>query len=303
MSNANTQKPLCERIEVGSPPIWMRQTEWSLIHRAAESLCGFVTPGRPANPDLANSMRAMSYLPPFVTKDEWAHLADAVERGFKGDQAQVDTDLAKEAARAGVALDRMLATADSMVDEAGHLQRISEKLLERYLPKSSAEPSPAATLAGATRIEPGKIQIVDGAITAGQINWSPLRDDTIRGITITGEEARKLSASLAAQHGDGKAKKFDDGKPSYSLLPSDALAELVKVYDLGAVKYGRENWAKGMDWHRVFDAMQRHSWAWWSGERNDPIDGQMHLASVAWCALTLIAFELRGVGNDDRPKD
>src|SRR3972149_1435422 len=40
----------------------------------------------------------------------------------------------------------------------------------------------------------------------------------------------------------------------------------------------------------------------WGGERNDPEDGQHHLASVAWSALALLAYEIRGMVEwDDRP--
>jgi hypothetical protein len=99
-----------------------------------------------------------------------------------------------------------------------------------------------------------------------------------------------------------EAQKHDSGKPSWSLLPVDAMLEVVAVYDLGERKYSRGNWTRGMDYHRVFDAMMRHAWAWWSGEERDPEDGQHHLGSVAWCALTLIAYQLRGLGRDDRPK-
>jgi hypothetical protein len=35
--------------------------------------------------------------------------------------------------------------------------------------------------------------------------------------------------------------------------------------------------------------MMRHAWAWWQGERDDPMDGQHHLASVAWGALALMS--------------
>ena len=97
------------------------------------------------------------------------------------------------------------------------------------------------------------------------------------------------------------AQKHDSGKASWSLLPVDAMREVVAVYDLGARKYSRDNWAKGMDYHRVFDALMRHAWAWWSGEERDPEDGQHHLGSVAWCALTLMAYQIRGLGWDDRP--
>lgn len=96
--------------------------------------------------------------------------------------------------------------------------------------------------------------------------------------------------------------KFDKGKARYDLIPPDALDELAKLYGMGADKYGDRNWEKGMDWGRIFGAMMRHSWAWLRGERYDPKDGQPHLASVAWCALTLLAYEMREVGTDDRPK-
>ena len=96
------------------------------------------------------------------------------------------------------------------------------------------------------------------------------------------------------------ANKWDKGKPSWSLLPLDAMAEVVAVYDLGAAKYGRDNWAQGMDWHRVYDALQRHATAFWSGEDRCPVDGQHHLASVVWAALTLMAYQKRNLGNDDR---
>ena len=94
--------------------------------------------------------------------------------------------------------------------------------------------------------------------------------------------------------------KFDKGKARYDLIPADSLDELAKLYTLGAEKYGDRNWEKGMSWGRIFGAMMRHSWAWFRGERCDPDDGQPHLASVAWCALALLAYEMRGVGTDDR---
>lgn len=99
----------------------------------------------------------------------------------------------------------------------------------------------------------------------------------------------------------GTARKDDGGKLKYSLLPHEALAELVRVYTIGAKKYDDRNWEKGLAFSRVFDAMQRHAWAWQSGETHDPEDGQHHLASVAWCALALMTYEFRGTGEDDRP--
>jgi predicted alternative tryptophan synthase beta-subunit len=98
--------------------------------------------------------------------------------------------------------------------------------------------------------------------------------------------------------------KYDEGKLRYDLLPADALRELVSVYTMGAKKYEDRNWEKGILYHRVFSALMRHVWAWWEGERNAQDDGQHHLASVAWCALALLHFDLnkRYEIFDDRVK-
>jgi hypothetical protein len=97
-----------------------------------------------------------------------------------------------------------------------------------------------------------------------------------------------------------KGIKHDTDKNRYDLIPAYALDELARVYTIGAKKYGDHNWRKGMLWGRVFGAMMRHAWAWWRGEAYDPVDGQCHLSSVAWCAFTLMEYERFKLGEDDR---
>lgn len=46
----------------------------------------------------------------------------------------------------------------------------------------------------------------------------------------------------------------------------------------------------------------RHAWAWFRGEKLDPVDRQHHMIAVAWNALALYTYELRGTGQDDRPR-
>lgn len=87
-------------------------------------------------------------------------------------------------------------------------------------------------------------------------------------------------------------RKADTGKLRYDLLPTRALEALVYVYSIGAGKYADRNWERGLEYGRVFAAMQRHAWAWWGGQEYDPVDGQAHLASVAWCALALLHYSL-----------
>ena len=99
------------------------------------------------------------------------------------------------------------------------------------------------------------------------------------------------------------AVKYDSDKPEYHLIPWRPLTELGKLYQFGANKYEPHNWKKGMAWSRCYNALLRHLQAWWEGETNDPESKCHHLSSVAWCAFTLIWYELYGVGDDDRPKN
>jgi hypothetical protein len=97
--------------------------------------------------------------------------------------------------------------------------------------------------------------------------------------------------------------KKDAGKPQWSLLPFDAVREVVHVLGVGAKKYAPRNWENGVAWSRYYDASMRHLTSWWMGEKDDPEDGLPHLAHAACCVLFLLAYELRGMGCDwdDRP--
>lgn len=86
--------------------------------------------------------------------------------------------------------------------------------------------------------------------------------------------------------------KSDVGKPRIGLIPPDVLIELAKLYTIGAEKYSPNNWRLGMDFERVYSAMQRHALKWWNGEELDPVDGQHHLDSVIWGAVALRYYML-----------
>jgi len=99
-----------------------------------------------------------------------------------------------------------------------------------------------------------------------------------------------------------KGTKYDADKLPYSAIPPKPLKELVKVYLIGAKKYGMDNWRSGITWSRIFSAMMRHAWDWWDGEEYDQEDGQHHLSSIAWCAFTLLEYIKTHPELDDRSK-
>lgn len=95
--------------------------------------------------------------------------------------------------------------------------------------------------------------------------------------------------------------KNDEGKLPFDLIPPELLFSIADILKFGASKYAPRNWEAGMDWSRVFAALQRHMWAWWGGEDLDPETGKSHLWHAGCCIAFLIAYEQRKIGKDDRP--
>lgn len=93
------------------------------------------------------------------------------------------------------------------------------------------------------------------------------------------------------------------GKPGVHLLPLDALVDIARVYDYGCRKYALHNWEQGLKWSEGTEAsLLRHLAAWHGGEDYDPESGLPHDLHIAFNALALVAFRLRGIGIDDRHK-
>jgi hypothetical protein len=85
--------------------------------------------------------------------------------------------------------------------------------------------------------------------------------------------------------------KFDKEKPDYSLIPPNALDDVVKVLTYGSKKYDRDNWKELEDSdNRYFAAAQRHLWALKKGETYDDETGIHHGAHAICCIMFLIEF-------------
>jgi len=96
--------------------------------------------------------------------------------------------------------------------------------------------------------------------------------------------------------------KFDDGKAQWDLLPMDVMEGIVKVLMYGSKKYAKNNWRKGADWNRYYNAAIRHMASWQSREDNDTESTLHHLDHALCCLVMLRGQILSKVGNDDRYK-
>lgn len=105
------------------------------------------------------------------------------------------------------------------------------------------------------------------------------------------KEVRHTSAT-GAQKGRKLAR--------FSLIPWDAVHLVAEHFGRGAEKYADRNWEGGYPWSWSYDALMRHLTAWWQGEDRDEETGSLHIVAVAWHALVLVSFRIRGKGTDDR---
>src|SRR5258706_14892372 len=97
-------------------------------------------------------------------------------------------------------------------------------------------------------------------------------------------------------------RKFDEGKPQLGLLSTDFIWAIAEIMTLGSKKYGARNWRGGMEWHKPYDALQRHLTKWWDGESLDKESGKSHLHHAAAEIMFLVEYESKQMGLDDRYK-
>jgi hypothetical protein len=85
------------------------------------------------------------------------------------------------------------------------------------------------------------------------------------------------------QFDTGAVRDAMEGKGLPSLLPIDAMRAASKRFEAGALKYGRNNWQKGIPLSRYVDALYRHLWAYMEGE-----DSEDHGGAIVWNAMCLV---------------
>lgn len=89
------------------------------------------------------------------------------------------------------------------------------------------------------------------------------------------------------------AKK--SAKPRPTLLPSELIMEVIKVMEVGAIKYEKDDWKKEVMKRpeHFYDATLRHIYKHLMGERLDEEDSLSHLAHAVTNILYLLYREIQ----------
>lgn len=100
-----------------------------------------------------------------------------------------------------------------------------------------------------------------------------------------------------------QALRYNEGKLQWSLIDWKSLEGLVRVLEMGAKKYARDNWKKGMPVTQVSESLMRHLFAFMSGEDKDPESGLNHLSHVMCNAMFLEYIMREKPEYDDRKEE
>lgn len=102
------------------------------------------------------------------------------------------------------------------------------------------------------------------------------------------------------QAGEGIAIKNDKDKQELSLIPYSLNKYASAALKYGTINYGKNNWKRGFEWHRIWDAIMRHMNQFWEGEDDDEESKLPHLAHAAASLAMLIEHFDKDLGRDDR---
>jgi len=94
----------------------------------------------------------------------------------------------------------------------------------------------------------------------------------------------------------GAERDLGEGKGRYDLLPWEAIDELAKHMEEGAIKYGERNCYKGIPIHSFIDSAFRHLSSYCRG-----MDNEKHLRAAMWNVAMAIYMEKKMPEMQDLP--
>ena len=98
------------------------------------------------------------------------------------------------------------------------------------------------------------------------------------------------------QFDTGAVRDMHTGKGRMDLLPWEALVEVSKHCEEGALKYGERNCEKGIPIHSLINSAFRHLAKYMMGMKDEP-----HLRAAAWNILFALYMEIKHPELQDIP--
>ena len=127
------------------------------------------------------------------------------------------------------------------------------------------------------------------------------RVETFGGIEMNEDEFEQLLEQES--NNPDRAMRFNKGKPQLSYLMDfpNAMLAFTAVCEMGAQKYARHNWKKGMPVSQLVDSLLRHTMDFYRGEDVDKESGIIHAAHMMWnCAAIIETLARHPAETDDR---
>lgn len=100
--------------------------------------------------------------------------------------------------------------------------------------------------------------------------------------------------------GTGAVRDAMVGKGFPHMIPPVAIRKIARRFEDGALKYGRNNWQKGIPLSRYQDAIWRHTLAWAEGMTDEDHLGAVgwNMAAAAWTEQEIAAGRLPAALDD-----
>lgn len=117
-----------------------------------------------------------------------------------------------------------------------------------------------------------------------------------RQICINCEGSRIKDSGHRTEFTTGAVRDMHQGKGRYDLLPWEAIHELARHCEEGALKYGERNCEKGIPIHSLIDSAFRHLSCYMRGMKDEP-----HLRAAMWNIAFAIYMEQKHPEMQDIP--
>ena len=99
------------------------------------------------------------------------------------------------------------------------------------------------------------------------------------------------------EFGTGAVRDIQEGKGRFDLIPTLPIRRLAQLYERGAIKYGDNNWQKGIPLMRYIDSAERHTNNLKSGEPTED-----HAIAIVWNLFGYI-WTLNEIEHGRLPKE